>query len=110
MVRRLFLSALLIGFFWNLTCSQFALSQQNDTQPKTSKDGVATLREQLENGLRATTRADKLYTNQVVQLVESGRLSRGVVNYVYKLSIKRRPESPLPYFQRVLRALAKVNI
>lgn len=71
------------------------------------KEGVADLQEQLESGLRAFRKEDKQYIAQVVRLVQQGRLSRGSVNYAYKDAIKRRPSYPLPYFQQVLRVLAR---
>jgi len=67
---------------------------------------VATLQEQLMNGLRVVTPEQRSYVNQVVDLVDQGHLPRAMVNAIYKWSLQRNPSVPFPYFQIALRALA----
>ncbi len=59
------------------------------------------------NGLRVVTPDQRAYVNQVVALVDQGKLPRAMVNVIYVWAIKRNPRVPLPYFQFALRALAE---
>ncbi|MFN3189574.1 MAG: hypothetical protein ACE361_03540 [Aureliella sp.] len=68
---------------------------------------IVALKDQLKNGLRATTPAQFAFINTVDARVKAGQLPRAMVNLVYDWAIKRNPRVPFPYFQFALRALAK---
>ncbi len=76
-------------------------------QAEVSAGEVVRLEDQLMNGLRVVTPEQRAYINQIVALVNQGRLPRAMVNVVYNWAIQRNPKVPLPYFQFALHALAE---
>ncbi len=65
------------------------------------------LKDQLTYGLRVAFSDQQDFVDQVVAKVESGDLSRAMVNVVFVWSKKRNPKIPFPYFEAVLRLLAE---
>lgn len=67
---------------------------------------VVELRDQLVFGLRTFQPAQRQFIDLVIQKVESGEISRSMVNVVFVWARKRNPRVPYPYFEIVLRLLA----
>jgi hypothetical protein len=65
------------------------------------------LRDQLNYGLRVAFPEQQVFVDQVVAKVETGELSRAMVNVVYVWAKKRKPNIPFPYFEYVMRLLAE---
>ena len=65
------------------------------------------LRKQLTQGLRVTRDDQKAFINQIVDLVDQGKLPLGLVYATFKWARKRHPAYPFPYFQRAIQGLAK---
>jgi hypothetical protein len=68
---------------------------------------VVELRDQLSFGLRVAFPEQQAFVDEVVAKVDSGELSRAMVNVVFVWSRKRNPRIPFPYFEAVLRLLAE---
>jgi hypothetical protein len=68
--------------------------------------GVATLGDQLTQGLRAVTNEQKQFVQVVVAYVEAGKLPEAMVNIVFTWARERNPSVPFPYFQYALRVLS----
>lgn len=68
---------------------------------------VVELRDQLRFGLRVAFPEQEAFINEVAAKVDSGELSRAMVNVVFVWSKKRNPRIPFPYFETVLRLLAE---
>jgi hypothetical protein len=68
---------------------------------------VVELRDQLRFGLRVAFPEQEAFINEVATKVDSGELSRAMVNVVFVWSKKRNPRIPFPYFETVLRLLAE---
>lgn len=85
--------------------AQEGLSTNSAT--RLTEQNLTSLEEQLKKGLRVVTPEQLDYVKTVVELVDKGKLPRGLVNLVYKWSIERNPRVPFPYFQFALRELAK---
>ncbi len=93
-----------------LLCAVSTSAQPPDfdaNQAEQNPGEVVRLEDQLMNGLRVVTPDQRAYVNQVVALVDQGKLPRAMVNVIYVWAIKRNPRVPLPYFQFALRALAE---
>ena len=97
------------------TCSLCleAVAQQS-TNPATSQGRRITLRDQLVRGLRATTKSDLAFIDQVVLLVEQGKLPRRLVDGTFLWARDRAAQRgfyrnlrPMVYFQPALTARAK---
>lgn len=71
-----------------------------------SERNVVPLKDQLRNGLRATTPGQFRFIDVVDLAVKQGRLPRAMVNLIYKWAIERNPSVPFPYFQYALHVLA----
>lgn len=65
------------------------------------------LKDQLRYGLRVAFPNQEAFINEVVTKVDSGELSRAMVNVVFVWARKRNPRIPFPYFESVLRLLAE---
>ena len=65
------------------------------------------LKQQLYFGLRTFQPEQQAFLDQVVARVDSGELSRSMVNVVFVWSRKRRPKIPYPYFEIAMRLLAE---
>jgi hypothetical protein len=65
------------------------------------------LKDQLTNGLRVAFPEQQAFLDQVVAKVDSGEMSRAMVNVVFVWSRKRNPRIPFPYFEAVLRLLSE---
>ena len=65
------------------------------------------LKDQLLYGLRVAFPEQRSFVDQVVAKVDSGELSRAMVNVVFVWSRKRNPRVPFPYFEAVLRLLSE---
>lgn len=65
------------------------------------------LRDQLVFGLRCNLPEQTQFIDQVIARVDSGELSRSMVNVVFVWAKKRNPRIPYPYFEIVLRMLAE---
>jgi hypothetical protein len=82
---------------------------QQSAQPATSQGRKLTLRDQLTTGLRAFTKRDFAFIDQVVILVEQGKLPRRVVDGTFLWSRDRaarrsynRRLRPMVYFRPAL--------
>jgi hypothetical protein len=62
---------------------------------------------QLKKGLRVFTPEQEQFVDKVLLEVESRRLSRSMVNIIFVWAIRRNPKVPFPYFEFVMRELAK---
>ncbi len=106
--RRFWMQAVLAGLFGVLT-SKHSWGQEgrsfNSAEIRT-RNTVA-LEDQLTNGLRVTTPAQRSFVQLVVLRVNQGRLPRAMVNLVYNWALKRNPSVPFPYFQIALRILSR---
>jgi uncharacterized MAPEG superfamily protein len=65
------------------------------------------LKDQLRYGLRVAFPEQEAFVAQVVEKVDTGEMSRAMVNVVFVWSRKRNPRIPFPYFEAVLRLLAE---
>jgi hypothetical protein len=65
------------------------------------------LRDQLTYGLRVAFPEQQAFVDQVVAKVDSGEMSRAMVNVVFVWARKRKPYIPFPYFEAVMRLLAE---
>lgn len=65
------------------------------------------LRDQLTYGLRVAFPEQQAFVDQVVAKVDSGEMSRAMVNVVFVWARKRKPNIPFPYFEAVMRLLAE---
>lgn len=86
---------------------QAQLQEFDANQAEVNPGEVVRLEDQLMNGLRVVTPDQRAYVNQIVSLVNQGRIPRAMVNVVYTWALKRNPKVPLPYFQFALQALAE---
>jgi lauroyl/myristoyl acyltransferase len=68
---------------------------------------VVELRDQLKFGLRVAFPEQEAFVDEVVAKVDSGELSRAMVNVVFVWARKRNPRIPFPYFEFVMRLLAE---
>jgi hypothetical protein len=69
---------------------------------------VASLKDQLQKGLRARRAVEFQFIGQVSQLVDQGRLSKEFVQGTFSYTLKkyRKKKSLVPYFEQVLRQRA----
>ena len=65
------------------------------------------LRDQLYFGLRTFLPQQQEFLDNVIAKVDSGEISRAMVNVVFVWSRKRNPKIPFPYFEAVMRLLAE---
>ena len=65
------------------------------------------LGDQLKYGLRVAFPEQQAFVDQVVAKVDSGEISRAMVNVVFVWARKRKPNVPFPYFEAVMRLLAE---
>ncbi len=65
-----------------------------------------TLKTQLEKGLKARRPVEFQYIDQIINLVEEGKLPRKLVVTTY-LAAQQQPSRPLQYFQLALAARAR---
>lgn len=65
------------------------------------------LRDQLYFGLRTFLPEQQAFLDNVIAKVDSGEISRAMVNVVFVWSKKRNPKIPFPYFEAVMRLLAE---
>ena len=61
---------------------------------------------QLKRGLRVFLPEQEEFIDRVLVEVNSGRLSRSMVNIIYVWALRRNPRVPFPYFEIVMRELA----
>ncbi|MBI1899948.1 MAG: hypothetical protein HYS13_02385 [Planctomycetia bacterium] len=101
MNRRLLLSVL---------CAMLALPAalaHGDTSTTTSVNGRAvTLRDTLENGLRASLPAEKKFIGRVVVLVDRGKLKEDLVKAIFERARQRDFRHPFPYFKVMMTTVA----
>ena len=62
---------------------------------------------QLKRGLRVFLPEQEQFIDRVLVEVGNRRLSRSMVNVIYIWSLRRNPKVPFPYFEFVMRELAK---
>lgn len=110
MVRWLTVSRLLLGLLF-LGCWMPAVRAQDGIDFNEAENmfsyNVVELRDQLKFGLRVAFPEQEAFVNEVVAKVDSGELSRAMVNVVFVWSRKRNPRIPFPYFEAVMRLLAE---
>ncbi len=76
-----------------------------------SQQQVATLQEQLNNQLRATTEQQRAYVAYLVQQVRKGRLDLRLLIAVKKKAVLKNRYYPFPFFERAIRfEAAKRNV
>ncbi len=107
--RRIWLTSTLVGALAWITRRPAPAQEGNSFNGANSlRSGqIAPLSDQLNQGLRAVTPAQKRFVSVVVAYVERGRLPRALVNLVYSWALKRNSRMPFPYFEYALRVLAK---
>jgi len=71
-----------------------------------SRDGVASLKDQLESGLKARQPQEFAFIARVVAMVEIGQLPYDLVQSTFMWARKKRPY-PFPYFRRALHIRAQ---
>lgn len=64
---------------------------------------IPTLRETLNNNLRATTREQQEFVRRVEKLVGEQQLDARLVFAIMRYSQRRSPGYPFPYFERAMR-------
>ena len=107
--RKATVGCLALVFGWALTNSSSSaqVPDFDANQAEVDAGQVVRLEDQLMNGLRVVTPDQRVYVQQIVALVDQGRLPRAMVNVVYTWALKRNPRVPLPFFQFALQALAE---
>ena len=105
MLRWIPLSLLVLGFWGSSTHAQDGVDF-NEAENMFSYNSVE-LRDQLKFGLRVAFEEQEAFVDEVVAKVDSGELSRAMVNVVFVWSRKRNPRIPFPYFEAVMRLLAE---
>jgi len=79
-----------------------------DDSPRTTGGAeVISLEDQLKTGLRTRRPEEGEFVEEVVRLVNAGRLPRKVVESTYLWAINRRQTYPFPAFERALRLRAE---
>jgi hypothetical protein len=68
---------------------------------------VVELEVQLKKGLRVFLPEQEQFLDRVLVAVNDRRISRSMVNIIYVWSLRRNPRVPFPYFEFVMRELAK---
>ena len=66
---------------------------------------IATLKEQLESGLRARRPEEFAFINRVVTQVDNGQLPRSLVKGTFQWARRKKPY-PYPFFERALKIRA----
>jgi hypothetical protein len=92
--------AMAAGNLHELTAGQ---TSESSAQP------VASLKDQLEKGLRARRNVEIQFVARVAQLVDQGLLSKEFVQGTFTYTLKKyrhRTKSLVPYFEQVLRQRA----
>ncbi len=99
--------ALLIGALGLAVCVATG-SPSWAANPKSINAGGVTidLKSQLEKGLKARRPVEFAYINQIIKLVESGKLPRSLVTSTFVWA-RKKPSRQLQYFQFALAARAK---
>lgn len=109
LVRRRWLQSTLLaltGFWWQRPVAAQEGNSFNSAN-RLSEQNIASLEDQLKNGLRTTTADQAQFIRVVVHHVDNGRIPRAMVNLVYKWAIERNPRVPYPYFRIALRELSR---
>ncbi|GIW90530.1 MAG: hypothetical protein KatS3mg109_0962 [Pirellulaceae bacterium] len=77
--------------------------------PGQVSSGTATLKDQLEKGLKARFPQEFAFINTVVTMVDNGQLPRDIVMSTFLWVRKNRSNKKylVPYFERILRARAQ---
>lgn len=79
-----------------------------DDSPRSSGGAeVISLEDQLKTGLRVRRPEEEEFVEEVVRLVNAGRLPRKVVETTYLWAVNRRQTYPFPAFERALRLRAE---
>ncbi|TWU41550.1 hypothetical protein Q31b_29990 [Novipirellula aureliae] len=76
------------------------------TTPSIEIDRYASLEDQLINRLHAVTEQQQAYIRFVVRQVKEGKLEIKLVVAMERYAIRRRPDFPLPFFERAMRLQA----
>lgn len=74
-------------------------------QGDVGEDGVASLKDQLQDGLQARLPREFAFVDHVVKLVNEGKLPRSLVDSTFLWARPKKPY-PFPYFERALRIRA----
>ena len=83
-----------------------AAGQQGAVDEIPAAGQVASLQEELENGLRAWRPQEFAFIAVVVGMVEGGQLPLSLVKGTFKWAIRKHSNYPFPYFERALRLRA----
>jgi hypothetical protein len=67
---------------------------------------VISLEDQLKTGLKARRPEETEFIEEVVRLVDTGRLPRKLVDSTFSWALRRRQTYPFPAFERALRLQA----
>jgi len=79
-----------------------------DDSPRTGGGAeVISLEDQLKTGLRTRRPEEEEFVEEIVRLVNAGRLPRKVVESTYFWAVNRRQTYPFPAFERALRLRAE---
>jgi hypothetical protein len=96
-----FLVLLAVAFSAPTATAQSPMRSSSDTVGAE----VASLKEQLKDGLRARLPRELVFLDRVVELVDAGQLSQELVRSTLTYARKKKPY-PFPYFERALRLRA----
>lgn len=99
----------LLGLLVGLASMASSVTFSRAAQVSDSGAQVASLKDQLEKGLRARRSVEFQFVNRVAQLVDQGRLSKEFVQGCFSWTLRKyrdRKASLVPYFEQVLRQRA----
>ena len=89
-----------------LLAVSIAVSQPSDANRFSNRE-KAELQDLLTAGLKVRTPNEKAFIASVVQKVEEGELSDGLVKALFQRARKEHSRYPLPYFAAMIRQVAK---
>jgi hypothetical protein len=98
----------LLALMCLLAISPAAMSQPPDANRFSQREKVE-LQDLLTAGLKVRTPSEKAFIAAVVQKVDDGELSDGLVKALFQRARKEHSRYPLPYFAVMIKQVAKKN-
>ncbi len=81
--------------------------QSINSAERLGEQNVVSLEDQLLNGLRTVTPAQRQFVKKVSMYVRMGKLPRAMINLVYDWALQRNPKVPYPYFEFAMKVLSR---
>ncbi|TWT79373.1 hypothetical protein CA13_07730 [Planctomycetes bacterium CA13] len=109
MKRQLIIHAtILLGVTAAILCDSLTATAQIPTRTTAiaGPNRYATLEDQLVNRLHATTDQQRAYLHYIVKQVKLGKLDIKLVVAMERYALRRRPDFPMPFFERAMKAQA----